>query len=293
MLVISNPKEMQLLVNNLRKEGKVIGFVPTMGALHEGHLRLIRKARKESDFLVVSIFVNPLQFEPGSDYIRYPRRFEEDRYKCEMEGVQAVFYPTVEDMYPEDFSTYVEVKNLDRYMEGEFRPGHFRGVATVVLKLFNIVKPHFAVFGLKDAQQYYIIKRMVRDLNLDIEILPHETVREPDGLAMSSRNEYLSEESRKQATAIYKALKLGKEMIFSGERISEKIKGEMKKFLNENAPSAKIDYVEIASTKTLEPVNIVSDEVLLAIAVRFPEAMLIDNFIINADEGYVLNEKIG
>ncbi|MEO0138773.1 MAG: pantoate--beta-alanine ligase [candidate division WOR-3 bacterium] len=293
MLVISNPKEMQLLVNNLRKEGKVIGFVPTMGALHEGHLRLIRKARKESDFLVVSIFVNPLQFEPGSDYIRYPRRFEEDRYKCEMEGVQAVFYPTVEDMYPEDFSTYVEVKNLDRYMEGEFRPGHFRGVATVVLKLFNIVKPHFAVFGLKDAQQYYIIKRMVRDLNLDIEILPHETVREPDGLAMSSRNEYLSEESRKQATAIYKALKLGKEMIFSGERISEKIKGEMKKFLNENAPSAKIDYVEIASTKTLEPVNIVSDEVLLAIAVRFPEARLIDNFIINADEGYVLNEKIG
>ncbi len=293
MLVISNPKEMQLLANNLRREGKVIGFVPTMGALHEGHLRLIRKARKESDFLVVSIFVNPLQFEPGSDYNRYPRRFEEDRYKCEMEGVQAVFYPTVEDMYPEDFSTYVEVKNLDRYMEGEFRPGHFRGVATVVLKLFNIVKPHFAVFGLKDAQQYYIIKRMVRDLNLDVEIVPHETVREPDGLAMSSRNEYLSEESRKQATAIYKALKLGKEMIFSGERRSEKIKGEMKKFLNENAPSAKIDYVEIASTKTLEPVDIVSDEVLLAIAVRFPEARLIDNFIINADEGYVLNENIG
>lgn len=292
MLIISEPKEMQLLANNLRKEGKVIGFVPTMGALHEGHLRLIRKARKESDFLVVSIFVNPLQFEPGSDYNRYPRRFEEDRYKCEMEGVQAIFYPSVQGMYPDDFSTYVEVEGLSKYMEGEFRPGHFRGVATVVLKLFNIVKPHFAVFGLKDAQQYYIIKRMVRDLNLDIEIIPHETVREPDGLAYSSRNEYLSEESRRQATALYEALKLGKEMIFSGERRSNKIKEEMKNFIKENAPSSKIDYVEIASTKTLEPVDTVEGEILLALAVRFPEARLIDNFIINADEGYVLNEKI-
>ncbi len=292
MLIISEPKEMQLLANNLRKEGKVIGFVPTMGALHQGHLRLIRKARKESDFLVVSIFVNPLQFEPGSDYNRYPRRFEEDRYKCEMEGVQAIFHPSVQNMYPEDFSTYVEVEGLSKYMEGEFRPGHFRGVATVVLKLFNIVKPHFAVFGLKDAQQYYIIKRMVRDLNLDIEIIPHETVREPDGLACSSRNEYLSEESRRQATALYKALKLGKEMIFSGERRSNKIKEEMKSFIKENAPTSKIDYVEIASTKTLEPVETVVDEILLALAVRFPEARLIDNFIINADEGYVLNEKI-
>ncbi len=292
MKVIHSAREMQLFSNNLRKEGKVIGFVPTMGALHEGHLRLIRKARKESDFLIVSIFVNPLQFEPGSDYERYPRRFSEDKYRCEMEGVQAVFYPSVEEMYPEDFSTYVEVKGLDRYMEGEFRPGHFRGVATVVLKLFNIVKPHFAIFGLKDAQQYYIIKKMVGDLNLDIEIVPHETVREPDGLALSSRNEYLSSESRKQALALYGALKLGKEMIFAGERRSGRVKEEMLKFLRNNAPLGKVDYVEIASTKTLEPMETIEGEILLALAVRFPEARLIDNFIINPDDGYVLNERI-
>jgi len=292
MLIIENPKEMQLLANNLRKEGKIIGFVPTMGALHEGHLRLIRKARKQADFLVVSIFVNPLQFEPGSDYHRYPRRFEEDRYKCEMEGVQAIFYPSVEAMYPEDFSTFVEVKELDRYMEGEFRPGHFRGVATVVLKLFNIVKPHFAVFGLKDAQQYYIIKRMVRDLNLDIEIVPHETVRESDGLAMSSRNEYLSPESRRQASAIYRALIMARDMIFSGERRSRVIKEKFEEYLKKEAPLAKIDYVEIADTKELKPLEVVEGEVLLATAVRFPEARLIDNIILNPDEGYVLNDKI-
>jgi len=292
MLVIESPKEMQILANNLRKEGKIIGFVPTMGALHEGHLRLIRKARKQADFLVVSIFVNPLQFEPGSDYHRYPRRFEEDRYKCEMEGVQAIFYPSVESMYPEDFSTFVEVKELDRYMEGEFRPGHFRGVATVVLKLFNIVKPHFAVFGLKDAQQYYIIKRMVRDLNLDIEIVPHETVRESDGLAMSSRNEYLSQESRKQAGAIYRALIMAKDMMFSGERRRKVIKEKFEEYLKKEAPLAKIDYVEITDTRELKPVDIIEGEVLLATAVRFPEARLIDNLILNPDEGYVLNEKI-
>ncbi len=292
MLVIENPKEMQILANNLRKEGKIIGFVPTMGALHEGHLSLIRKARKQSDFLVVSIFVNPLQFEPGSDFHRYPRRFEEDRYKCEMEGVQAIFYPSVESMYPEDFSTFVEVKGLDRYMEGEFRPGHFRGVATVVLKLFNIVKPHFAVFGLKDAQQYYIIKRMVRDLNLDVEIVPHETVREKDGLAMSSRNEYLSTESRKQAGAIYRGLIMARDMIFSGERRVRIIKEKFEEYLKNEAPLAKLDYVEIADTRELRPLEVIEGEVLLAVAVRFPEARLIDNLILNPEEGYVLNDKI-
>ncbi len=292
MLVIENPREMQILVNNLRKEGKIIGFVPTMGALHEGHLSLIRKARKQADFLVVSIFVNPLQFEPGSDFHKYPRRFEEDRYKCEMEGVQAVFYPSVESMYPEDFSTFVGVKGLDRYMEGEFRPGHFRGVATVVLKLFNIVKPHFAVFGLKDAQQYYIVKRMVRDLNLDVEIVPHETVREKDGLAMSSRNEYLSSESRKQASAIYRGLIMARDMIFSGERRAKIVKEKFGEFLRNEAPLAKLDYVEIADTRELKPLEVIEGEVLLAVAVRFPEARLIDNLILNPEEGYVLNDKI-
>ncbi len=162
----------------------------------------------------------------------------------------------------------------------------------MVLKLFNIVKPHFAIFGLKDAQQYYIIKKMVGDLNLDVEIVPHETVREPDGLALSSRNEYLSSESRKQALALYGALKLGKEMIFAGERRSGRVKEEMLKFLRNNAPLGKVDYVEIASTKTLEPMETIEGEILLALAVRFPEARLIDNFIINPDDGYVLNERI-
>ncbi len=292
MLVFETPKEMQTFANQVRREGKVIGFVPTMGALHEGHLRLIRKARRESDIAVVSIFVNPIQFDDANDFAKYPRTLDEDRYKLEMEGVQVLFAPTADTMYPPGFSTFVEVQNLDRYMEGAHRPGHFRGVTTVVLKLFNIVKPHFAVFGLKDAQQYYIVKRMVEDLNLDLEVVPHETVREPDGLAMSSRNRLLSPESRRQATALYRALKLGKEMIFSGERDPWKVKEEMRRFLQEEAPLGKIDYVEIASIPDLQPVNEIDGKVLLALAVRFPEARLIDNFILLPDDRLVWNEKI-
>ncbi len=292
MLVFESPKEVQLFLKQLRGEGKVIGFVPTMGALHEGHLRLIRKARKESDVTVVSIFVNPIQFDDPGDFQRYPRTLHEDRYKLEMEGVQVLFLPSPEGMYPPGYSTFVEVENLDRYMEGAHRPGHFRGVATVVLKLFNIVKPHFAVFGLKDAQQYYIVKRMVEDLNLDLEIVPHETVREPDGLAMSSRNRLLSPESRKQATALYRALKLGKEMMFSGERDPKRIKAEMEKLLRTEAPLGKIDYIEIASLPDLQPVERVEGKVLLALAVRFPEARLIDNFILIPEDGLVWNERI-
>ncbi len=293
MFVFHSPKEMQIFANQVRKEGKVIGFVPTMGALHEGHLRLIRKARRESDITVVSVFVNPIQFDDPNDFSRYPRTLDEDRYKLEMEGVQVLFAPSAEDMYPPGFSTFVEVQNLDRYMEGAHRPGHFRGVTTVVLKLFNIVKPHFAVFGLKDAQQYYIVKRMVEDLNLDLEIVPHETVREPDGLAMSSRNRLLSPESRKQATALYRALKLGKEMIFSGERDPWKVKDEIRKFLEREAPLGEVDYVEIASIPDLQPVSEIEGKVLLALAVRFPEARLIDNFILLPDDKLVWNEKIG
>ena len=292
MLVFETPKEMQTFANQVRREGKVIGLVPTMGALHEGHLRLIRKARRESDIAVVSIFVNPIQFDDANDFAKYPRTLDEDRYKLEMEGVQVLFAPTADTMYPPGFSTFVEVQNLDRYMEGAHRPGHFRGVTTVVLKLFNIVKPHFAVFGLKDAQQYYIVKRMVEDLNLDLEVVPHETVREPDGLAMSSRNRLLSPESRRQATALYRALKLGKEMIFSGERDPWKVKEEMRRFLQEEAPLGKIDYVEIASIPDLQPVNEIDGKVLLALAVRFPEARLIDNFILLPDDRLVWNEKI-
>ncbi|NPB03778.1 MAG: pantoate--beta-alanine ligase [Thermotogae bacterium] len=292
MRTFSTPKEMQLFAKQLRKEGKVIGFVPTMGALHEGHLRLIRKARREADIVVVSIFVNPTQFDDPEDFARYPRTFDEDRYKLEMEGVQVLFAPGPDDMYPPGFSTFVEVKGLDRYMEGAYRPGHFRGVTTVVLKLFNIVMPHFAIFGLKDAQQYYIIKRMVEDLNLDLEVVPHETVREKDGLALSSRNRLLSPESRKQATAIYRALKLGKELIFSGERNPWKVKEEMLRFLKEEAPLGEVDYVEIAGVPDLQPVSEIEGKVLLAVAVRFPEARLIDNFILSPDDRLVWNERI-
>ncbi|NPA80784.1 MAG: pantoate--beta-alanine ligase [Thermotogae bacterium] len=292
MQIIAEPKKMQLLSEQLRREGKLLGFVPTMGALHEGHLRLIRKARREADVVIVSIFVNPIQFNDPEDLAKYPRTFNEDVYKLEMEGVQILFAPTAEQMYPPGFSTFVEVQNLDRYMEGAHRPGHFRGVTTVVLKLFNITKPHFAVFGLKDAQQYYIVKRMVEDLNLDVEMVPHETVREPDGLAMSSRNRLLSPESRRQATALYRALKLGKEMIFSGERDPWKVKDEMRRFLKREAPLGEIDYVEIASIPDLQPVSEIEGKILLALAVKFPEARLIDNFILLPEDRLVWNERI-
>ncbi len=283
MKVVKRIGEMMDLSEQYRNEGKTIGFVPTMGYLHEGHLSLFRIARKKSHILVVSIFVNPLQFGPNEDFKEYPRDLERDLKLCEKENVDIVFVPDEKEMYPDDFSTYVEVKNLDEELCAKFRPGHFRGVTTVVLKLFNIVKPHLVVFGLKDAQQYFIIKRMVRDLNLDIQIIPGPTIREEDGLAMSSRNVYLNEEERKQAVVLYKSLMLAKNLIENGEKKPDKIIKEMEKYILDNANLARIQYIQIVDTKNLKPVNEIKGEVLVALAVFFGRTRLIDNVIISTD----------
>ena len=277
MQVIERIKEMQEVSSKLRQEGKSIGFVPTMGALHEGHLSLVRMARKDNDIVVVSVFVNPTQFGPNEDFEKYPRDFEGDRKKLEKENVDIVFYPHADEMYPPNYRTYVEVEDITTRLCGAFRPGHFRGVTTVVTKLFNIVKPTKAYFGKKDYQQFKVIKRMVEDLNMDIEIIPGEIVREPDGLAMSSRNQYLSPEERKDALALYNSLQLAKELIQKGERDPKKIKEAMVKFIKGHRHVKKIDYVEIVDPENFLPVDEIKDGTLIALAVWVGNTRLIDN----------------
>ncbi len=284
MRVIRSIQEMYKLSESARKEGKIIGFVPTMGYLHEGHLSLIRIARKRCDLLVVSIFVNPTQFGPNEDLNSYPRDFERDSKLCEKEGVDVIFAPSAEEMYPDGYSTWVEVKGpVTEVLCGAFRPGHFRGVTTVVAKLFNIVQPHFAVFGQKDAQQLVVIKKMTRELNFPVEIVAAPTVREKDGLAMSSRNEYLNEKERKVAPKIYQSLILAKNMLLRGERDTEKIKNEMRKFL-ESAKLIKVQYIDIVDADTLEPLKNARGRVMVALAVFLGRARLIDNIIVDLDK---------
>ncbi len=230
MRVIKSPFEVKKISDNFRKEGKIIGFVPTMGYLHEGHLSLVRRSKKECDVTFVSIFVNPIQFGPNEDFERYPRDEKRDLELLSKEGVDYVFIPEVHDMYPADYSVYVDETELSKYLCGARRPGHFRGVCTVVTKLFNIVKPHKAYFGKKDYQQFRIIERMVRDLNMDVEIVPCPIIRETDGLAMSSRNVYLTPEERKDAVCLYKSLQLASKMIREGERNPQKIIKAMEEF---------------------------------------------------------------
>lgn len=279
MEVVRDPKELHKLSHRIRREGKKIGFVPTMGYLHQGHLSLIKRCKEKSDFVVVSIFVNPTQFGPDEDYNRYPRDFDRDKELLEKEGVDVIFYPDKKSMYPENYSTYVRVKGLTEVLCGRSRPGHFEGVTTVVTKLFNIVKPDVAVFGQKDAQQAFVIKRMVRDLNFDIEIDVAPIVREIDGLAMSSRNIYLSEEERREATILYESLKRAKELIERGERDARRIIKEMGRMISEK-PRARIDYISIVETENLREVEEIEGEVLIALAVWFGKARLIDNIII-------------
>ncbi|MEN3013816.1 MAG: pantoate--beta-alanine ligase [Endomicrobiia bacterium] len=258
MKVIRKISLMQNIVNNLRAQNKSIGFVPTMGALHEAHIKLIQKARKENDIVVVSIFVNPLQFGPTEDYKEYPRPIKQDLKICKKENVDFVFNPSVNEMYPEkEILTYVEVQKLQDILCGKYRPGHFRGVATVVAKLFNIVKPHKAYFGEKDYQQLKIILRMVKDLNYDVKIIPVSTVREKDGLAYSSRNLYLSEKERKVAGSIYKSLLFCKELILNKKYNSiKKCIQKAKNFLEKLLSNVKyeIQYFEIYDDN-LKPVN--------------------------------------
>ena len=278
--LIRDISEMKAWSEAARQRNLQIALVPTMGYFHEGHLALMRRARELADRVVVSLFVNPIQFGPKEDFAAYPRDLNRDAQMAEKVGVDVLFTPSAEEMYPPGFQTYVEVVELSRPLCGASRPGHFRGVATVVLKLFHIVKPHLALFGLKDYQQYLVIKRMVQDLNLEIEIIGHPIVREKDGLAMSSRNTYLQPEERKVATCLYQALKLAEEEIRRGERQTERLVSQVKDFISSH-PYTKIDYVEFRDPETLAPVREIKGPVLLALAVFVGRARLIDNQIIN------------
>ncbi len=249
-----------------------------MGYLHKGHLSLIKIARKKADILVVSIFVNPTQFGPGEDFSRYPRNMERDLGLLEKEDVDMVFYPAIKEMYSEGFETFVEVKELSRVMCGKSRPDHFRGVTTVVLKLFNIVEPDFAVFGKKDFQQAVIIKRMVKDLNLPIRIFTGPIIREPDGLAMSSRNTYLNQTERKNATVLFKSLKWAKNAYNNGVIDSKKIIQKMKKMIKNSG--GQIDYVVAVDKNSLKPVRTLKKGTLIAVAVYFGKTRLIDNILL-------------
>lgn len=278
MKVVSTIKEVREIVKAWKAEGKSVGFVPTMGYLHEGHESLIKRAVAENDVAVVSIFVNPMQFGPTEDLASYPRDLEADSKLCEAAGAKLIFHPEPEKMYHDGFCSFVDMNGLTNALCGLSRPVHFRGVCTVVSKLFNIVKPDRAYFGEKDAQQLAVIKRMVDDLNMDIEIIGCPIIREADGLAKSSRNTYLSEETRKQAVILSKAIFMGKKMIEDGERNPNVVIEEMKKLIN-TMPLADIDYVEIVDQATMKNVEVIAGDILCAIAVRMGgEARLIDNF---------------
>ena len=253
-----------------------VGFVPTMGYLHEGHLALVKQARIENSAVIVSIYVNPTQFGPREDFGAYPRELNRDLESLQKEGVDIVFVPSDDEMYPPEFSSWVDVEKVTGRLEGASRPGHFRGVATVVAKLFNIVQPTRAYFGQKDAQQAAVIKRMVADLNLGMEIVVVSTVRESDGLAMSSRNVYLSPEERQAATILFRALTLARQLRQGGEKDAEKIRRQMTSLIKKE-PLARIDYVSIADAETLEELNSVNRPALASLAVRIGKTRLIDN----------------
>ena len=278
MKISGSISEVRQIVKEWRKEGLTVGFVPTMGYLHEGHKSLIDKAVKENDRVVVSVFVNPIQFGPTEDLASYPRDLERDAKLCEEAGANLIFHPEKEEMYFDDFSSFVEVQGVSKGLCGKSRPIHFRGVCTVVTKLFNIVKPDRAYFGQKDAQQLAVVKRMVRDLNMDIEIIGCPIIREEDGLAKSSRNTYLSPEERKAAVILSKSLKLGKEAIEKGERDSKKIIDIITNNIN-TEKLAKIDYVEIVDPLSIENIDKIENSALVAMAVYIGKTRHIDNFI--------------
>ncbi len=277
MRIVESIKDVRATVKEWKAKGLKVGFVPTMGYLHEGHESLIRKASEENDRVVVSIFVNPIQFGPKEDLSTYPRDLERDSKVCESAGADIIFHPENEEMYFKDFSTFVDMNGLTDGLCGKSRPTHFRGVCTVVTKLFNIVAPDRAYFGEKDAQQLAVIKRMVRDLNIDIEIIGCPIVREKDGLAKSSRNTYLSVEERNAATILNKSLTLAKEKIQAGERDSEIIIKLIEEVIN-SEKLARIDYIEVVDSLSMEKVERIEKSVLVAIAVFIGKTRLIDNF---------------
>ena len=276
MEVITRVAEMQARARQWRQEGKQVGFVPTMGYFHQGHLSLIRRAVQENDLAVVSVYVNPTQFGPQEDFHRYPRDLERDIRLAEEEGVHVLFAPSDAEMYPQGYQTYVEVTELTQGLCGARRPGHFRGVATVVAKLFHIVQPTRAYFGEKDYQQLRVVERMVRDLNLGVEIVPMPIVRESDGLAMSSRNVYLSPEERRAATVLYRAWKAAQEWVAQEERDAPRLREKVVRFI-EAEPLARVDYVEIVDPLTLEPLERLEGEARLMLAAFVGSTRLIDN----------------
>jgi pantoate--beta-alanine ligase len=270
---------MSTFVKMMKKEGKSIGFVPTMGYLHEGHMSLVKAAKKHTDVVVMSIFVNPAQFGPKEDFEKYPRDLKRDEELAREASVDVIFYPSVKDIYPESYSTYVTVDRLADTLCGASRPGHFKGVTTIVTKLFNIVKPDVAYFGQKDMQQALILKKMAQDLNMDVDVKIMPIVREKDGLAMSSRNIYLSAQQRQDATILYQSLKYAEGMIKQGERDAKKIIRTVEDMIRQKA-SAKIDYVKALDTRELKDMKMISGETLIALAVFFGNTRLIDNTLI-------------
>ncbi|MDR0968388.1 MAG: pantoate--beta-alanine ligase [Holosporaceae bacterium] len=277
--VIATIGEVRKIVEGWKNENLGVGLVPTMGYLHAGHESLIRKAVEENDRVIVSVFVNPTQFAPNEDFDRYPRDLENDKKVCERAGADLIFHPTAEEMYPADFSTYVNVTKVSEELCGASRPGFFQGVATVVTKLFNITNADRAYFGQKDAQQLAVVRRFVRDLNMNVEIVACPIVREKDGLALSSRNAYLNAEERKAALVLSAALAKGKELLANGERDARKIESAMRRII-ETEPLAKIDYVKIVDAKTIEPTADVKGTILCALAVFIGKTRLIDNFFL-------------
>lgn len=281
-VICTNIDETRHAVAAARAAGKSIGLVPTMGALHVGHVSLIRAARAQTGFVAVSIFVNPTQFGPKEDLSRYPRPFEKDRQLCADENVDLIFHPTPEIMYPPSFKTFVEVRDLQDVLCGASRPGHFRGVATVVLKLFTILQPDVAYFGQKDAQQARLLEQMVDDLNVPVKLKLCPIVREPDGLALSSRNVYLNAEQRASAVVLHRALQAAVKRIDAGQRESAPLIEEVRSTI-EAAPGARVDYVAIVDMASLQPIAIVKGRVLIAVAVYFGTTRLIDNVILEKD----------
>ncbi len=281
MNVITTIGEIKQAVNNLKQKKVTIGLVPTMGYLHQGHLSLMQKAKQETDRVFISIFVNPAQFGPSEDFDQYPRDFERDSRLAQQSGVDYIFYPSTEEMYPKGFCTYVGIKKLDRIMCGKNRPGHFTGVCTVVLKLFHIIQPDIAVFGQKDYQQLIILKKMSRDLNLEVKVLSHKTIREKDGLAVSSRNQYLSPPQRKNAAILYQSLIEARQMLQKGQEI-ETVRKKAWANLQSNTFVDKVDYLDIRDAQTLDQVIDIGqkNDILIAGAIWIGNTRLIDNVVL-------------
>lgn len=282
MQIVRSVAQMQKLALRLKKQGKTIAFVPTMGALHRGHLALVRRASQLADTTVVSIFVNPTQFAPHEDFGRYPRNLMADCKLLRPSGVDIIFHPQPQDVYPAGFDTYVVPDKIATILDGEFRPTHFKGVDTVVLKLFNIVQPDFAIFGRKDLQQSVVIQQMVRDFNVPVRIVVAPTIRDADGLALSSRNVYLSEDARRRALVISRSLFAARQLVLSGERNAAKIRNFIRRGLVKDA-KADVDYVSVADARTLVELGKISGRIAISLACRIDGVRLIDNIVLKVE----------